>query len=372
VAASGFPDESITVGKRYSWCSDSRSAAALRGKALSVFDARLGAPPLHSVSTTLTSYQWAPVGKRLLYSDATGNHVVEVDAGTPGQPIDIDASAKAWSPDGNALVGVQGSDVYLTTLDGSSSSPVKIGTDASYSAVTFNSDSSKVVYYAGNDLNVVQVKPTLGALQHPYATLPSATQARFALWSPKGSWLLYQLKGTSSTDITWYVPNMSGGTAQSPVTVGAPTVTIFSWTNASAPQLYGVGSPQNSLYTFDPGATAPALVPLITPSSIAQLAISPAHDAIGYLSTLHSLSFVDAHVPQATSNDTVINSGIIDDSVYIWGWSGDGKFAAAVENVQGNGYQQYLIRVQDGVPSTPVKLNNFSSTSPPITFAFSP
>jgi hypothetical protein len=312
------------------------------------------------------------VGKRLLYSDATGNHVVEVDAGTPGQPIDVDASATVWSPDGNALAGVQGSDVYLTTLNGSLPSPVKIGTDASYSAVIFNSDSSKVVYYAGNDLNVVQVKPTVGAPQHPYATLPSATQARFALWSPKGTWLLYQLKGTSPTDVTWYATNMSGDTPQSPVTVGAPTVTSFSWTSSSAPQLYGVGSPQHSIYTFDPGTTAPVLVPLITPSSIAQLAISPAHDAIGYLSTIHTLSFVDAHVPQATSNDSVINGGVIDDYVYSWGWSGDGKFAAAVENVQGNGYLQYLIRVQNGVPSTPVKLNKFSGTTPEISFAFSP
>jgi len=91
----------------------------------------------------------------------------------------VNTSAKAWSPDGNALVGVQGSDVYLTTLNGSSSVPVKIGTDASFSVVTFNADSTKVVYYAGNDLNVVQVKPTVGAPQHPYATLPSATQASF-------------------------------------------------------------------------------------------------------------------------------------------------------------------------------------------------
>jgi Tol biopolymer transport system component len=369
LVANVLPSSSILDSARFSWSGDSRSAATIAGKTLTVFDPTKAAPTLHQVTTTLSSYRWAPVGKWLLYDDANGRHLVEVDGGVPGTPVDVDSSAPVWSPTGAALLWTRAGFVYFTTLNGSVATTVPITSgNESPSTLSFNHDGSKLAYQeAGTGISITQLSPTVGQPVHPHEQLPSGTTASAPLWSPQGGWLLF--KTIAGEVQSWKVCDTSGATLAAPLSVDAAGVDYFSWSPNSAPQLYGWGKASGALVTFDPAAATPTVVPLLSGSDFSGLAVSPTGAVLAYRS-LHALHLLDAHVPQVAATEIRIDSGY--DEVGPWQWSNDGNFIAVADRlVSSNAWEQVLIRVDGTSASTPLRLGGRSSQVQ-VGFAFQP
>jgi Tol biopolymer transport system component len=357
----------------FSWSADSKTAAVLGGSTLSVFDPTQAAPSLHPVTTTLLSYAWAPVGNRLLYRDASGSHVVEVDRGVPGTAIDVPATAAVWAPDANALAGSSGGTVFLTTLSGASAMTVPLTSPTAASPTVgqlwFNHDGSKLAY-SGRldrekaDVVVIPLSPAPGEPEHPHAALDDEHQGLSPVWHPQRDWIVYSTYGLDIE--TFYARDLSDEESE-PLLIGESYVPTWVWSPV-APRLFGVTQAPYEFVMFDAAAANPALTPLGTTDIYGRVQSSPASSVVSY-SSAHSLYLIDAADAEPTPFEIMINGSGSADRIGNWQWSADGKFIAAVDN-RSSYDEQLLIRVEGAVSSTPVRLGGRSDVS--IVFRLQP
>lgn len=382
-----YPGDSLVFYvPRFSWSADSESAAIVGGTTLSVFDPTVAAPTIYPLTTTLTYYQWAPTTDRLFYADATGTHLVEVDAGVPSSPITIDDSARVWAPHGDALAGPKDGSVYLTTLSGASATTVSVATSTAQNPflgeVTFNHDGTKLAFRgrldrAQYDIAVVNLTPTVGEPYHPYPEQALDHRSATYSFSPMSDWIAYSIHTDSAG--SWYARDLSGATPGPEKLAGAyvPYDLDLAWSPVST-RLFGVnrGDTSYELVTFDPLAANPPLQPLATEPDtelMSLVQVNPLGTVVAYSST-HSLHLVDVANPAPKPTEILINrftDGL--DRVGNYVWSPDAKFIAVVDNqlsTSPDQFQQVLIRTDGSLASSPVRLSGVSERN--VAFAFQP
>ena len=102
---------------QFGWSADSKTIAWVTLKSLSVSDAASAMFQYEMLSSSAMSYSWAPAGDHLLYTDATGSYVAQVDSGVVSHKQPFAAGAlTAWSPDGKYLLTSVKGNLTLTDV----------------------------------------------------------------------------------------------------------------------------------------------------------------------------------------------------------------------------------------------------------------
>ncbi|HYQ03021.1 MAG TPA: hypothetical protein VER96_30320 [Polyangiaceae bacterium] len=347
------PDFTASTVTRLSWSGDSASAALVTGTSLVVFDPRQDNPTFQTVTTSIQAATWAPMGNHLLYRDATGFHVVAVDAGQPSvsQPLDITVF-RSWSSDGKSLAVSNGPTLYLVDVTGASLVTTAVTSPAGMpqvSAVRFSPDGKSLAFIAvlsrpKPDLFYARLD-NLAAPQAITAGLPaSARVANFTFWSPDGRWLGFTISDGLNT--VWQAANVSGDTPGAPFSIKPQATTNYSWLT-KRPNTFVAYS--TSFVTYD--LSTPEIEPVpVLKAALSLSALSPRGDwlaaddvdavAMRNLNTLTEAADIRVHLSSSTNQLL---------------WSPDGQFLSIIASQQG--YVQGLIRVDGSAPSAPVFLS---------------
>lgn len=373
----------------YAWSADSSSLLVISGNNTSVLDPSKAAPTLHPISSSLKEYRWAPSGNRLFYVDDSGSHVVQVDHGTPGTPVDVDPGASLWAPNGYQLAGIKDGEVTLTTLNGNTASlqvltslnppvdPVEPGTGGaggeggSWSlpqppAVTayligFNRDGSKLAFNTYDGVtsrpHLISMKPTPSAPTSVTTGAPADASSSCSSWSPDGTLLLCSWSKIGAG--SWFATNDSGG---APVTVlDTPYNNNWRWSpNPAKHQLFTIDGENDQLIVVD----------LATPNFAQTIyngtplySISPTGGLVSYV-VEPKVYVVNLASPQTPPAEIAAFSLFSDTPVATW--SPDGKFLSVTDEY----HQLRLVRVDGANLSTPLPLQGGSKD--PIYGAWQP
>jgi Tol biopolymer transport system component len=346
---------------RLTWSPDSKSIAMTQGATLSVFDPSEAAPSLQTLTTTLTAYQWAPVGNKLAYLDASGGHVVQVVAGVPGRAVAIASRALGWAPHGDALAGTKNDGTLtLTTLDGEAPTLTTLfaptGPGTGMEGHIFNPDGSRLATTGWKDREemdafYVDLLPTPGTLSTPYAPLPSEVVASSIGWSPNGDWLLYQ----TSDDVTehYFAVNVAGASPGTPVPLDVHSLHNPLWLPGGLKLITDTGPASVAIIDLlDPAHPQP----LLNGVTLASCALNPLGTVLGYR-TSFALHLLDLSAPEQPAVDINFQAA---GNVGKWSWSPDGNFIAVVTLT--NKDQTRLVRIDDDLgTSSPISLGDGSS-----------
>ena len=346
---------------QFAWSGDSRSLATVSVTTLSVLDPSQTTPALHAVTTTLKSYRWAPSGKRLLYVDASGSHVVEVDTGVPGAPQDVDASAQTWSPNGADLAGPNGGDLMLTRLGGATPQLITLTqptiADPWITNWSFAPDGSTIAIGGGqdrvaNDVYYVKLGATPAAPKRVHPALADADIAFSGPWSPDGKWLIYYVEGTGAPG--QYGVDLSGSSPKSPVQLNAPVTGTPAWSplGRTVMSISTIGT--RTLFALDLLQPAATPLTLYAGSDLASAKLSPS-GLISAYSTTTALHFVQVAAPPDAQN---LPLDAASGNVSSYEWSPDSHFVAYVAD---SARQLRLTSVTGITPSAPVYLQGKST-----------
>jgi Tol biopolymer transport system component len=348
---------------RLTWSADSQSIAMTQGATLSVFDPSQAAPSLQPLTTTLTAYQWAPVGNKLVYLDASGGHVVPIVAGVPGTSVMIASRAIGWAPHGDALVGNKNDGTLtLTTLDGDPPILTTLfeptGPGTGMEGYLFNRDGSRLATTgwrdrAESDAFYVNLRPTPGTLSTPYPPLDGDVVAASIGWSPDGDWLLYESNDDTAQTERFFAVNVAGESPGIPVPLDVYSLQAPLWL------------PGGLRFITDTGPTALAIVDLLAPAhhqpllngvSLSSCALNPLGTVLGYR-TPFALHLLDLSAPSQPAVDINFQAA---GNVGKWSWSPDGNFIAVVTLTSKD--QTRLVRIDDDLTvSSPISLGDGSS-----------
>ena len=365
------PSPHLSV-RPWSWSADSASVAVVSATTLSVLDPTQAAPILHPLTTKLESFSWAPYGGRLLYTDNTGSYVVLVTQGTAGTPIEVDASATIWSPNGAQLVGVKDGDLALTTLSEAEATLEMLTTvheandqlpafDAAY--IRFNKSGSKLSFSgqlaedeAFNGYTLA-LKPRGEPVAVPSDALEGADTSCHS-WSPDGKLLLCSYDAEAGSQ--WFTVDIAAEDATPLLEAGS----YGDWAWSPDPARY-------QLFTSSvDGSSQIAMVDLAKPSTLvpiyegsATFSVSPTGTLLTYV-TKPIIQLVDLATPDKTPVEIQTAASASDPPV--WGWSPNGQFIAIADG----SHQQRLARIDGAGASTPVALGDTSASV--IDFAWQP
>jgi Tol biopolymer transport system component len=366
------PSPQLDAVRPWSWSADSESVAVVSGTTLSVLDPTQAAPTLHPLTTKLESFSWAPYGGRLLYADDTGSHVVQVTAGSPGTPLEVDAGATIWSPNGAQLAGIKDGDLALTTLSDEEASLELLTTaqasddpppalDAQY--IRFNKSGSSLTFSGqlavGEDFTgyTLSLKPRGEPVAVPSGAAEGAETACHS-WSPDGALLLCSYEVAAGSQ--WFAVDVAAQ-ASTPVLEGGA---YAEWAWSPDPTRY-------QLFTSSVGgASQIAMVDLEKPSALVPIfmgsttfSVSPTGALLTYLNK-PIIRLVDLAALQKMPVEIQTAQSATDPPV--WGWSPNGLFIAIADG----SHQQRLARIDGAAASTPVALGEASAIV--IDFAWQP
>jgi Tol biopolymer transport system component len=347
---------------RLTWSADSTSIAMVQGTTLSVFDPSEAAPSLQPLTTTLLGYQWAPVGNKLVYVDASGGHVVQVVAGVPGSSVAIASRAMGWAPHGNALAGNKNDGTLtLTTLDGDPPTLTTLfeptGPGTGMEGFIFNPDGSRLATTgwqdrAESDAFYVNLLPTPGTLSTPYAPLANDVVAASIGWSPNGEWLLYESSDNVAGTDQYFAVNVAGESPGTPVPLDVHSLHNPLWLPGGLKLITDTGPATVAIIDLlDPAQPEP----LLNGVSLSSCALNPRGTVLGYRSP-YALHLLDLSAPEQPAVDINFQAG----NVGKWSWSPDGNFIAVVTLT--NKDQTRLVRIDDDLgTSSPISLGDGSS-----------
>ncbi len=371
VAVPGLPSQSLGFSvSNINWLGDSRSIATVVGTTLSTFDASLAAPPIHSITSTLTSLSLSPANAKLVYRDGTGTFLVNITAGTPGSSVAVDAGTNiVWAPNGLAFASVKSGNLYLTDVSGATpvTSSLTTAATGSPSVVNpvFSPNGDKLVFYGNQDrtepdVYVVDLHGAPGNIKRVNPALSATGSASVCCsyvspWSADSKWLLYGSNDTSNAAATGlFIVDLSGSTPGAPVQFKGAN-----YFNAWAPGDLVFGSNNGGLTFLQFNPQTPATDPktLFTTAAASNPTLNHAATAFAYV-TKYDLYLADAVNPNTTPTDVPLDGGY--DAVGTFGWSSDSKFVAVVDNLTSYLTPQYrvrLLRVDGVTPSTPVNIH---------------
>lgn len=356
----------------WSWSADSASVAVVSGTTLSVLDPTQAAPTLHPLTTKLESFSWAPYGSRLLFADDTGSHVVRVTAGSPSTPLDVDAGATVWSPDGAQLAGVKDGDLALTTLTDDEASLELLTTaqaaddpppalDAQY--IRFNKSGSQLTFSGQLAVDgrfngyTLKLRPRGEPVAVPSGA-PDDADTSCAVWSPDGKLLLCSYEVAAGSQ--WFTVDIA--TQELTKVLEGGSYGDWAWSPDPARyQLFTSSVGGTSQIAMVDLAEATTLVPIYEGS--APFSVSPAGSLLTYL-TKPTIQLVDLAAPEKTPVGIPTAQSAADAPV--WGWSPNGEFIA----IDDGSHQQRLAHIDGAEASTPVALGELSATA--IDFAWQP
>lgn len=360
-----------------SWSADSQSLALATGYSISVLDPAQAAPTLYPLTSTAKSYHWAPAGDRLLYEDASGVHVVRVDHGTPGTPVDLDAGVLSWAPNGTQLVGTKNGEITLTTLSGNTAAlqvlttfnpppepapapggaggeggtPPVVEPAVNAYPIGFSPDGSKLAFNAGGDgaykAYTMALEPSPAAPKAVVSGGPSGTNVSCDSWSPDGTLLTCSL---AIVDGYSFMGDAAGG-APIRVRESENNGSIGGWTwspNPAKHQLFGLEWVENASKLLMLDLAKPKTTVLLyngnTPFSV-----NSAGSLLTYVAN-RKVYVVNLAAPLSTPAEIVTDQ--IGSTQPVPLWSPDGQFISITDDR----HQQRLVRVDGVNVSTPLSL----------------
>jgi hypothetical protein len=313
------------------------------------------------------------VGNRLVYYDAAGSWVVEVNAGVPGTPKPVGATTHsfAWSPTG-LLIRMSGSPSSLEYVDLGGAAPTFQLLGTASVPPTFSSDGSAMAFsgtgltgQAGVFYSRLGAQPTPPELlSQPFdgGTFPCCPS-----WAFDSLWMTYRDVSSdfSAVDLS--------GTAPGPI-VKVPTVQLGTrptWIPRST-TLALLDSSYMRLQAFD--VTKPLDPPKLlsepnSPDTINDVQGSPAGGVVAYrTNTKVGLASVGGGLPTMINFSTPF--GMLLAQVT---WSPNGRFLAvtrASQSTTSRTYDAKVVRIDGVVSSAPFDLAG--SSAYPTTVVWQP
>ncbi|HWA76401.1 MAG TPA: hypothetical protein VG937_28880 [Polyangiaceae bacterium] len=359
------------------WSADSRSVAIATNDELAVFDPTRARPTLNAVAMgDGCSFQWAPVGNKLLYSRAgEAQRVVSVESGVPSAPIAVLLESGIWSPDARTLAGNLGGKATLVRLDGNAARSETLASgDAPW--LSFSPNGQRLVLQLQNQ---EQLPARYFDLTQPKAVaLPVGSNldlwetevagiASVSPWSPDSQSLALLVQGFEAR---FFAESVAGG---SPVPMTG-RLSQLSWSpKTDEAVLYGLRDlveGGNDLVRLDT-SQADAKLQWLYASEGLDLLVDYAVDPSGARAIARSPTIshlVDVHHPTAISLEYPIKAYrrfSSDHELAAAVWSPDGRFIA-MGDAQA---RPHLIRF-DGV--NPIDALSWQGEGEALSYAFQP
>jgi dipeptidyl aminopeptidase/acylaminoacyl peptidase len=354
------------------WSADSKTAAVAITQStspsapitLQVFDPTHSAPLLHTLGSSVSSFSWAPVGDRVVFTDAGVTHVLRVESGVPGSDLILAGSGKfSFSPDGNSVACVSSNQLTLTDLTQTAPTPVAL-TNPSVSAPTvlqavFSADGASMLFMGAQvrdgarDLFKVALKPAVGAPVRVSNGLTGAVTVGAFSTSPDGKWVVYGVTDPAGPSTSSWAVNLSGANPSTPVQVSAQPTSSNSWVHNGSERFLTLTSPGVSIVDVANAATSPLDGVSGSPSYL----LSPVSALVAYGSSGGSHLYVrDLDHLETLASDILVGS-----ELNSWRWSPDGKFLAVFDSSSPSKLR--LIHLEGTTPTTavPVTSGNLST-----------
>ena len=312
--------------------------------------------PIPAPVESLNVYDISPDHSQLLVGTmvATGNRVtplwtLPLPAGLPRRLGNVEGSSGAWSRDGQRLVFIQASDLYLANADGSGAHLLVSAPGSAYGAA-FSPDGTRIrfsVHGQANTNSLWEVRSDGSNLHQLFKGWHNPPQEDWGRWTPDGRYYIFESGSGQTNDIFAVADSVGLFRKASAVPTQLTTGPVMY--HAGVPSLDGKKlfvqgyQPRTEIVRYDP--TAKQFVPFLSGISATDVAFSRDGKWVAYMlipgNTLWRSRVDGSERLQLTSPPAAAT---------LPGWSPDGTQIAYISGEAGKPWKIFLISAQGGQP----------------------